>query len=71
MEEWISEWVEQLAKPDSHTNGAPLCPFAKQAWHKGQVNVQIDQDLWGLVCREIEHFDCTHKVVMCVQEELS
>jgi hypothetical protein len=69
MEEWISEWVEQLAKPDSHTNGAPLCPFAKQAWQKGQVCVQTDQDLWGLVCREIEHFDCTHKVVMCVQEE--
>jgi hypothetical protein len=69
MKEWIEEWVEQLAKPDSHTNGIPACPFAKPAWHKGQVDVQIDQDLWGLVCREIAQFDCTHKVVMCVQEE--
>ena len=58
-----------LSKSDPETNGTPLCPFAKQAWHKGQVDVQIDQDLWGLVCREIEKFDGTYKVVMCVQEE--
>ena len=67
--QWVEEWVDVLSKPDSATKGTPLCPFAKQAWHKGQVNVQTEQDLWGLVCREIEKFDDTYKVVMCVQDE--
>ena len=69
VNQWIEEWVDLLSKPDSETKGTPLCPFAKQAWHKGQVDVQIDQDLWSLVCKEIEKFDGTYKVVMCVQEE--
>ena len=69
MNQWVEEWVNTLAQPDPQTNGTPWCPFAKQAWHKGQVNVQIDQDLWSLVCREIEKFDGTYKVIMCVQEE--
>jgi len=66
---WIEQWVGELAKADDHTNGIPACPFAKPAWHKGQVNVQIDKDLWGLVCREIAEFNYAYKVVMCVQEE--
>jgi hypothetical protein len=69
VNQWIEEWVDVLSKPDPETNGVPLCPFAKQAWHKGQVNVQIDEDLWGLVCREIAEFNYAYKVVMCVQEE--
>ena len=69
INQWIESWVETLASAEEGVNGIPLCPFAKQAWRKGQVSVQIDQDLWGLVCREIEQFDCTYKVVMCVQEE--
>jgi len=69
INQWVEEWAETLSKPDDQTNGAPLCPFAKQAWHKGQVDVQKDKDLWGLVCREVEKFDGTYKVVMCVQEE--
>lgn len=58
-----------MSEPEAQTNGMPPCPFAKTAWYKGQVYVQVDQDLWGLVCREVEKFDGTHKVVMCVQEE--
>ena len=69
VNQWVEEWVDVLSKPDPETNGVPLCPFAKQAWHKGQVNVQIDEDLWGLVCREIAEFNYAYKVVMCVQEE--
>ena len=69
VNQWIEEWVDVLSKPDLETSGVPLCPFAKQAWHKGQVNVQIDEDLWGLVCREIAEFNYAYKVVMCVQEE--
>ena len=69
INQWVESWAETLASAEEGVNGIPLCPFAKQAWHKGQVSVQIDQDLWGLVCREIEQFDCTYKVVMCVQEE--
>ena len=69
VNQWIEEWVDVLSKPDPETNGVPLCPFAKQAWHKGQVNVQIDEDLWGLVCREIAEFNYAYKVVMCVQEK--
>lgn len=67
MNEWIEEWVEALSEPA--VNGVPLCPFAKQAWKKGQVAVKIDQDLWGAVIREAKNFDGTHRVVMCVQEE--
>ena len=69
VNQWIEEWVDVLSKPDLETNGVPLCPFAKQAWHKGQVNVQTDEDLWGLVCREIAGFNYAYKVVMCVQEK--
>ena len=69
INQWIGSWVETLSSAEEGLNGIPLCPFAKQAWHKGQVDVQIDQDLWDLVCREMEKFDGTHKVVMCVQEE--
>ena len=69
VNQWVGEWAEALSKPDDQTNGVPLCPFAKQVWNKGQVDVQKDEDLWGLVCREVEKFDGTYKVVMCVQEE--
>ena len=69
INQWIEEWVEALSEPDLGVNGAPLCPYAKNAWNKGQVDVQIDQDLWGLVTREVDKFDGTYRVVMCVGEE--
>ena len=69
INQWVEEWVDTLSESDPQTNGIPLCPFAKPAWHKGHVDVQKDQDLWDLVFREVDKFDGTHKVVMCVQEE--
>jgi hypothetical protein len=47
----------------------PMCPYAKQAWSKGQVKVIDTSSLWDTVHEQVDRFDGSYKVVMCVQEE--
>lgn len=69
MIRWIDDWVEKLAEPDPDTNNVPLCPYAKQAWNKGQVKVIETTSLWDTVHEQVDQFNGSYKVVMCVQEE--
>ena len=69
MIRWIDDWVEKLAEPDPDTNNVPLCPYAKQAWNKGQVKVIETASLWDTVHEQVDQFNGSYKVVMCVQEE--
>lgn len=69
MIRWIEDWVEKLAQPDPTVNDVPLCPYAKQAWNKGQVKVIDTTSLWDTIHEQVDRFDGAYKVVMCVQEE--
>lgn len=69
MTRWIEDWIVKLSEPDPQANNLPLCPYAKQAWNKGQVKVIETIDLWDTVYEQIDRFDGTHRVVMCVEEE--
>jgi|TARA_R100000149_G_scaffold59791_2_gene28794 hypothetical protein len=68
-EKEIEEWIETLSVPDTERNDVPLCPYAKQAWRRGQVKVVHTQDLWNDVFLQVEEFNDTYKVVMCVQSD--
>lgn len=59
MKQWVHDWIQELS--DTRT-----CPYAKNAWNKGEVRVVEDQDLWRRVYQEAKNFG-SHKVVLCVQ----
>lgn len=69
MNEWLQDWVADLAKP-SPVNNIPLCPFAQKAWDQGAVKVVQTDDLWKCVFEEVQNFG-EHKVVVCIQDEIN
>lgn len=69
LSRWIEDWVEKLSQPDPEVNDLPLCPYAKPAFRKGQVKVIDTDNLWDTVHQQVEQFDGSYKVVMCVQQD--
>lgn len=68
MNEWVQNWIVDLAKP-TPANGISLCPFAQKAWDQGAVKVIATDNLWDSVHQAVQEFG-EHKVVMCIQEGL-
>lgn len=66
MNDWVAEWVEDLARPNPVTR-LPLCPYAKPAWSRDEVDVIYADNLWEAVSEAVDRIGDI-KVAMCVQD---
>lgn len=66
VNDWVVEWVEDLARPGLVTR-LPLCPYAKSAWDKEEVDVIYADNLWEAVSEAVDRIGDI-KVVMCVRD---
>lgn len=70
MLSFLDDWINnELSTPNKETANLPLCPYAKNAWDGGRVDVSASSDLWADVYATIKTFDDSYKVVICCSEE--
>ena len=72
LKQELRDWIyNELSFPDPELgNDVPVCPYAKQAWDKGQVKlVEVDQhDMWDEVHKQVLHFNDDYRVIIVAAE---
>ena len=66
LEKEIRQWSEEvLESPNKDFNNMPACPFAKQSWNSGRVQVVLGEGgLWEDLVDLIKNFDDTYDVIV-------
>ena len=62
----IKAWSKHaLEVKNDNFNGLPACPFAKQSWNSGRVQVVLGEGgIWADLVDLIKNFDDTYDVIM-------
>jgi hypothetical protein len=66
LQKEVRQWSEEvLESPNKDFNNMPACPFAKQSWNSGRVQVVLGEGgIWADLVDLIKNFDDTYDVIV-------